>query len=89
MLVKLSVVFKVFVLAKFLLAFFLKKSSLFLFWMILSITFWMVLSITLLLFWMVLSLELSLQVNNVLLEFTVVLISVSCLIIKVLLNLLL
>ena len=74
MLVKLSVA-KSSALAKFLFAALFFKSYLLL--------FWMVISITLLLFWVVVSIELSMQVTNVLLGFTMVLISVSCLIINV------
>ena len=74
MLVKLSVA-KSSALAKFLFAALFFKSYLLL--------FWMVISITLLLFWVVISIELSMQVTHVLLGFTMVLISVSCLIINV------
>ena len=77
-LVKLSIVLKVFVLEKLLLAFSLFfRSSFFS-----KLSFWMVLCIKLLLFCLVLSVELPLQVTNVLVWFTVDLISVSCFIIN-------
>ena len=67
---KLSVVLKVFVLGKFLFAFF------FLYFKSYLLLYWMVLFVTSLIFWVILSVEFSLQVTKVLVGFTVVLISV-------------
>ena len=85
-LVKLSVLLKVFLFAKFLFAFFLFVCFFVAFFYVFKsslLLFWIVFSITLLLFSVILSVELSLQVTNVLVGFTVVLISVSCFIINV------
>ena len=84
-LVKLSVLLKVFLFSKFLFAFFCLFVFLLFFYVFKSslLLFWIVLSITLLLFSAILSVELSLQVTNVFVGFTVVLISVSCFIINV------